>query len=61
MSCLKNFYESLGQSISLQKSNLAFSKGVDENLASHITAIAQIPAVTILGKYIGLPFYDGKG
>ena len=53
--CLNELCLIYGQKVSLQKSNLFFSRGVDKARAEKIASIAQIPITTDLGKYIGDP------
>ena len=58
--CLNEFCNISSQQVSLQKSSLYFSRGVDDALAERIALIAQIPITTDLGKYLGIPSIHGR-
>ena len=53
--CLNNFCALAGQKINLQKSNIAFSVGVDETMNRKISAYSKIPITSRLDKYLGVP------
>ena len=60
MDCLNLFCSASGQKISLQKSNIFFSRGVEERTATNITVFAQINSKTSLDKYLGTPSLTGR-
>ena len=55
-----DLYGLLGQKISLQKPNIAFSKGVDIEVAKEISNMAWIPITSDQGRYLGTPSIDGR-
>ena len=60
MECLNLFCAMSGQRISLQKSNIAFSKGVHKEEALEISSVAGIPPTSDLGLYLGTPTIHGR-
>ena len=59
MECLNMFCLSPGQNISTQKSNIAFSLGVEEVVALRISALLKIPITTNLDRYPEPPLSRG--
>ena len=59
MGCLNILCESSGQKINPLKSNVAFSTGVDEEVALRISAFLGMPIITKLEKYLGIPSIMG--
>ena len=51
--CLNEFCLIYGQKVSLQKSNLFFSRGVVKALVEKIASVAQIPITTNLENTLG--------
>ncbi|XP_019174227.1 PREDICTED: uncharacterized protein LOC109169788 isoform X1 [Ipomoea nil] len=56
-----NIFETMsGQRVSLQKSQIHFSKNVDYELAERLTMLAGIQSTTNLGRYLGVPSIHGR-
>ena len=60
MNCLNNFCAASGQKISLHKSTIAFSSGVDIAVAQKISNISGISIKPHLEKYLGIPSIMGR-
>ena len=60
MECLNMFCLFSGKKISTQKSNIAFSSGVDKAVALGISALSRIPFTTNLDRYLGTPSITGR-
>ena len=54
LDCINNFCAISGQKISLQKSCIAFSRGVEASVANRISSISRMPVVTKHGRYLGI-------
>lgn len=52
--------DSSGQMISLEKSQVFFSKAVEERQANNLSEVLDIPITTDLGKYLGMPIINGR-
>ena len=59
MACLDLLCNSSGQKISLNKSNIFFSPGVEKTLVTKIIAAAKIQSSSMLDKYLGTPSITG--
>ena len=61
MNCLEKICVLSSQKISIQKSNIFFSKGVlDNETMEEITAVFGMPSTKNLGRYLGTPSYHGR-
>lgn len=57
---LDSFCEYLGHMINVNKSNVCFSKGVDDVLGSNLCRILGFRRVTNFGCYLGIPLFHDK-
>ena len=55
LNCLDKFCAISGHKVSLNKSSIAFSSSVDPAVASRISDTSEIPIVSKLEKYLGIP------
>ena len=60
VNCLNNLCATSGQKISLHKSTIAFSSGVDKVIAQKISNILRISIKPHLEKYLGIPSIMGR-
>lgn len=58
--CLKLFEEASGQRVSLQKSQIFFSRNMDTENARRLSEAAGIVQTTDLGRYLGVPSVHGR-
>lgn len=58
--CLERFSTASGQKVSLNKSQIFFSKNVGSDKARALTELAGIPPTNNLGKYLGVPSIHGR-
>ena len=59
LDCINTFYAISGQKISLQKSFIAFSRGMEASVADRISSIFGLLVVTKLDRYLGIPSIMG--
>ena len=60
MECLNLFCSMSGQKVSLKKSSIFFSKGVEKTMVEKISNISKIPITTKRDKYLGTPAINGR-
>ena len=60
MDCMNTFCAASGKKISLLKSSIAFSSGVDEAMTQKISCVSGIPIKSHLEKYLRVPFIMGR-
>lgn len=58
--CLDSFCKLSGQKVNYQKSLLTFSKNTDEGLQQAIASELGIPKTDNVGRYLGVPSFQGK-
>lgn len=58
--CLAKFCATSGAKVSLHKTKIIFSKNVSPSLASEISSIGGFEKVNHLGKYLGVPLFNGR-
>lgn len=57
---LKQFCDYTGQWVSTQKSNIFFSKGIDNGLGDQISTLLDFHEVQNLGTYLGVPLLHDR-
>lgn len=58
--CLKRFGEASGQKVSEPKSQICFSRNVPNCTRRYIASVGKFKLVSGLGKYLGMPLYEGR-
>ncbi|ONK78423.1 uncharacterized protein A4U43_C02F18610 [Asparagus officinalis] len=58
--CLENFCTASGQKVNKQKTNIMFSKNIDEAVASNILLYSGFSRTNDLGRYLGIDITNGR-